>query len=122
MTPAMNSHNGEHLKLWTPANYRIEVEGEGDENWNVNMMALQDIADGNHGSLITLSGGYTFPVSPEFRLPISLSTTYADEDYMSSYFGIDGDDAAWSGLDTENADARIQGCFIESHSNVQARG
>ena len=75
------------------------------QNWNVSVIAVQDIADGNDGSLIILSGGYTFPVSPEFKLPVSLSTTYADEDYMSSYFGIDGDDAARSGLDTYNADA-----------------
>lgn len=29
-----NSHNGEHLKLWTPAAYRIEVEGEVPESWS----------------------------------------------------------------------------------------
>ena len=29
-----NSHNEEHLKLWTPATYRIEVEGEGPESWS----------------------------------------------------------------------------------------
>ena len=28
-----NSHNEEHLKLWTPATYRIEVEGEVPESW-----------------------------------------------------------------------------------------
>lgn len=26
-------YNGQHLKLWTPAIYRIEVEGILDENW-----------------------------------------------------------------------------------------
>jgi hypothetical protein len=26
------SHNGEQLKLWTPATYRIEVEGEVAES------------------------------------------------------------------------------------------
>ena len=30
----MNWHNGEHLKLWTPTNYRIEVEGEVPESWS----------------------------------------------------------------------------------------
>ena len=29
-----NSHEGEHLKLWTPATYRIEVEGEVPESWS----------------------------------------------------------------------------------------
>ena len=27
-------HNGERLKLWTPATYRIEVEGEVPESWS----------------------------------------------------------------------------------------
>lgn len=26
-------YNGQHLKLWTPATYRIEVDGILDENW-----------------------------------------------------------------------------------------
>jgi hypothetical protein len=29
-----NSHNGEHLKLWTRATYCIEVEGEVPESWS----------------------------------------------------------------------------------------
>ena len=29
-----NSHKGEHIKLWTPATYRIEVEGEVPESWS----------------------------------------------------------------------------------------
>ena len=29
----LNSHEGEHLKLSTPAAYRIEVEGEVPESW-----------------------------------------------------------------------------------------
>ena len=29
-----NSHNGEHLKLRTPATYCIEVEGEVPESWS----------------------------------------------------------------------------------------
>ena len=28
-----NAHDGKHLKLWTPATYRIEVEGHLDESW-----------------------------------------------------------------------------------------
>ena len=29
-----NAHDGKHLKLWTPATYRIEVEGHLDESWS----------------------------------------------------------------------------------------
>jgi hypothetical protein len=29
-----NESKGKHLKLWTPANYLIEVEGHLDESWS----------------------------------------------------------------------------------------
>ncbi|MBW1803422.1 MAG: hypothetical protein JRJ85_22160 [Deltaproteobacteria bacterium] len=29
-----NSHEGDHLKLWTPATYRIEVDGNLAESWS----------------------------------------------------------------------------------------
>jgi len=28
-----NEYDGKHLKLWTPATYRIKVEGHLDESW-----------------------------------------------------------------------------------------
>ena len=30
----MKDFNGKHLKLWTPASYRIEVDGHLDETWS----------------------------------------------------------------------------------------
>jgi hypothetical protein len=29
-----DSTNGKHLKIWKPANYRIEVEGALDKSWS----------------------------------------------------------------------------------------
>ena len=36
-----NTHNGERLKLWTPAIYRIEVEGEVAESWADRLGAMR---------------------------------------------------------------------------------
>ena len=33
--------NGRHLKLWTPATYRIEVEGHLDESWSDRLGGLR---------------------------------------------------------------------------------
>jgi hypothetical protein len=33
--------NGEHLKLWTPATYRIEVEGYLDESWSERLAGMR---------------------------------------------------------------------------------
>lgn len=45
-----------------------------------------------------------FIVCPGWCLEASVGSTWASEDYMSSYFGIDSADAARSGLDRFNAD------------------
>jgi hypothetical protein len=33
--------NGEHLKLWTPATYRIEVEGHLNESWSERLAGMR---------------------------------------------------------------------------------
>jgi outer membrane protein len=73
-------------------------------NWNLGIEAAQDVADGHEGYLVTLMGGYSHPFTQQFNLGFNVSTTYASEDYMSTYFGIDGGDAARSGLKTFDAD------------------
>jgi hypothetical protein len=36
-----NSHKAEHLKLWTPADYKIEVEGVLDESWSDRLAGMR---------------------------------------------------------------------------------
>ena len=65
--------------------------------------ARQDIANDN-GFLGTLRGRYGGRLSPSMRVDTFIQSTWANDDYMSSYFGIDGGDAARSGLDQFSAD------------------
>jgi len=74
-------------------------------HWNAKVEAAQDVADGHDGLLMTLTGGYTLPIGNAASMNLSLSTTYADEDYMQTYFGVDAADAARSGLQRYDADA-----------------
>jgi MipA family protein len=69
----------------------LEVEGR------------QDVASDN-GFLGTIRGRYGSRFAERWRLDALVQTTWASEDYMSSYFGIDAADAARSGLDQFNAD------------------
>jgi outer membrane protein len=69
----------------------------------VEIDARQDVANDN-GLLATVRGGYGGRLSQTWRLDASVGSTWASEDYMSSYFGIDAADAARSGLDQFNAD------------------
>jgi outer membrane protein len=69
----------------------LEVEGR------------QDVANDN-GFLITVRGIYGGQLSQRWRLNASVGSTWASDDYMSSYFSIDAADAARSGLDQYSAD------------------
>ena len=78
--------------LATPQNDLVlEVEGR------------QDVANDN-GFLGTIRGRYGSLFAERWRFDTLVSTTWASEDYMSSYFGIGAGDAARSGLDQFNAD------------------
>lgn len=66
----------------------------------------QDLADGHEGYTVEADAGYRF-VLPETRTFIrpSVGTTYASEDYMDSYFGVDAGQSARSGLRAFDSDA-----------------
>jgi outer membrane scaffolding protein for murein synthesis (MipA/OmpV family) len=65
---------------------------------------IQDIGSGHKGALVELSSGTNLP----FKKPLvflSVGTTWASDNYMESFFGIDSRQSADSGLQKYNADA-----------------
>jgi hypothetical protein len=54
----LNPHNGEHLKIGTPANYRIEVEGEVPESWSDRLggMRISTRQRADQSTVTTLTG------------------------------------------------------------------
>jgi outer membrane protein len=75
------------------------------QGWHGRVEVTQDVADAYDGLLVGVRGGYRAVLRPNISLNTTVFTTYADDDYMETYFGIDGADAAASGLDTFDADA-----------------
>jgi len=73
-------------------------------NWSFKVEAATDVADAHDGSLVGVTAGYTFPMD-RWRLSLSAFTTYASDDYMSTYFGVSQADADRSGLKPYKADA-----------------
>jgi outer membrane protein len=63
----------------------------------------QDVANDN-GFLASVRGLYGRPFADRWRFDALVGSTWASDDYMSSYFGIDGADAARSGLNQFSAD------------------
>lgn len=86
---------GYELKLAEKSAAGIEIE------------ARQDVSGGN-GYLATLRGTYRAPVGDKMRFSGGIESTYASEDYMSSYFGINAKNSQRSNLDKYNADAGIK--------------
>ena len=69
--------------------------------------AVADISDEYNGYLITLRGAYIATIDQGLKLTASLSTTYADNDYMNTYFQVDSKNINSSSLSYFDADA----CF-----------
>ncbi|HEX6114455.1 MAG TPA: MipA/OmpV family protein [Geminicoccaceae bacterium] len=73
--------------------------------WHGRAEVTQEVADAYDGLLVGVRGGYRADISPNLSLNTTAFTTYASDDYMETYFGIDAADAVRSGLDTFDAEA-----------------
>jgi outer membrane protein len=76
--------------------------------WSGELSLLQDVADGHDGLVAELSGGYSFRFTPRLGARLSASTTYADDSYMQSFFGVTPAQAARSGYAAQNAEAGLK--------------
>ena len=57
------------------------------------------------GNLLYFNGGYRIPVNDKFDMKLGAHVTWADDDYMDTYFDVSNSDAARSGLSRYDADA-----------------
>ena len=78
------------------------------QNWYLFLDLMADTGDAYDGSYGTLRGGYNWIISNEFALTFGAFGTYASDDYMQTYFGVSGADAARSGLDRYDADGGMK--------------
>jgi outer membrane scaffolding protein for murein synthesis (MipA/OmpV family) len=66
--------------------------------------ARQDLNSGHEGALVELSGGTTLPFGKK-SVFVALGTTWASDDYMESFFGVDSKQSVDSGLKKYTAEA-----------------
>ncbi len=75
--------------------------------WRFRVEARQDVNSGHQGALVELTGGTTLP----FEKPLvfaAIGTTWASDDYMESFFGINAKQSANSGYKKYKAKAGIK--------------
>jgi MipA family protein len=77
--------------------------GDRQQDLGIMLDAKQDVSSDN-GFLGTIQGFYGTALGNRSRLGLGVETTWASEDYMSSYFGVSASDAAQSGLSPFDAD------------------
>jgi outer membrane protein len=82
------------------------------DNWFVSLEFLTDLGEAHDGWYSKLKGGYNWIIS-SWTLSIGASTTYADKDYMQTYFGVTAADAARSGLKQYKAESGIKDVGID---------
>ena len=67
--------------------------------WSAGLTAFRDISDAYDGGMtVQLKGGYMYPIGPRLRLRTEISSTWADDNYTESFFGITALQARRSGL------------------------
>ena len=76
--------------------------------FSVSAEFLHDVGDAHDGYIISASARYFQPVTLPLTLSIGASVTYGSSDYMQTYFGVDSDNAARSGLSQFNADSGLR--------------
>ena len=88
----------------------IEVGGfvsYRNKPWRFKAEARQEVDSGHEGALVELSVGTNLPLAKPLVF-VELGTTLASDDYMESFFGVDSQQSANSGLKKYNADAGIK--------------
>jgi outer membrane protein len=68
----------------------------------------KDITDSHEGYLIDAAGGYRAGIETNVQVILQAIGTYASDDYMETYFGIDKDNSDQSGLPEYRAKAGVK--------------
>lgn len=78
------------------------------KSWQFGAELLADVANEHNGMLAKFSVGYRWQAARALTIISRASTTYADGDYMDTYFGVNGDNSGTSGLPAFDADAGLK--------------
>ncbi len=82
------------------AEYGGFVRAKLTEAWEVNMALMSGAGTDHTGSVIRLETEYKTGLAPKLDLILNLSATYANEAYMNTYFGVNGQQATNSGYNS----------------------
>lgn len=76
--------------------------------WSVNLSFAGDVSDEHDGYLVYLDGSYSLFADNTMHLSLDTHITYADSNYMETYFGVDVKNVGTSGLSNYKASSGIK--------------
>lgn len=76
--------------------------------WAGELSFAGDVSDEHDGYLVYLKGGYGIPVNDQFSLDITAHVTYADSNYMETYFDVSNKNRGTSTLPNYSASDGIK--------------
>ena len=88
--------------------------------WSGALTWVADVSDEHDGYIITLNGAYRLPVNNQWSLTFGAAATYADSDYMDTYFSVTPSDAIRSpGLRVFDADSGVKDVGLSVAANYK---
>lgn len=89
------------------------------DEFALDLSVTTDVSGTHDGTQFTFSPSYSYMFSPRFRLSTSVSTTYATDNYMETYFSVDADNVVRSGLTPFKATASFKDIGLGIMGNYQ---
>ena len=81
-------------------------------NLSFDMAYAADVSSEHDGQLLYLNSKYKLLVNDKFSMFVGAHLTWADDDYMDTYFGVSGGEAAKSGLSKYSASSGFKDAGI----------
>jgi outer membrane scaffolding protein for murein synthesis (MipA/OmpV family) len=82
------------------------------DSWDFGIQVATDVSNEHDGTLATARTGYTFKAD-RMSTRIGVSLTYANDDYMDTYFSVDAVDSGRSGLSVYKAESGIKDIGVD---------
>ncbi|WP_242128096.1 MipA/OmpV family protein [Sphingobium sp. Sx8-8] len=109
--------------------YRIGGSASGQGSLQIELSVVHDVSQTHNGLLATASASYAAVRQRDFFLSLGAQTTWVNQDYARTYFGIDAAGARASGLPAYRPDAGVRdigggvtaGYWFSDHLGVTAR-
>lgn len=118
--PARNhveNNKVDRMKNVSDANELGAFVGIEYNSWFANLDYLMDMGNAYNGEYAKLRGGYNWKYNDAWAFTFGAHTTWADSNYMDTYFGVSAADSARSGLGQYSADESIKDVGIDLGAN-----